>query len=201
MGVFSPPGSGGQTPGKNCREWALYEPAHTSTSANLCNGGRFEGVFYEPCSMRAACRVATERRAVEGNMEESGGPRRLPVLNPMSPQAVAPRYLEATPLRVPDFNRLPTSIPQQRTSQQLQQYQASAQYPQPVLPPKEYPRAMQTPFASMTPVYQGGVSPTFLPRDSENVFGRLGTNMLQGVFAVLGWHVYDYARTVDLFRS
>ena len=71
----------------------------------------------------------------------------------------------------------------------------------PVMPPQGYPPAMQTPYVSPTPVYNmGGVSPTFLPENGENVWHRLGKNMLQGAFNSFGWHAFDYSRSVDMFR-
>jgi hypothetical protein len=74
-------------------------------------------------------------------------------------------------------------------------------FPQPVVPPTDYPAAMRTPYASATTVYGGGTSPTFLPLDGEDVFQRLTKNMLQGALAACGWHLFDYARAVDLFRG
>lgn len=177
--------------GANCNEWASYEPEGASPTASLCHGGWFEGNHYDSCPKKLACKVATERLTMTTA-------RRLPVLNP----ATGPRPLQPTRIEVPslrptqDLSRVPTAL-QQRASQYGQR--ADTGYPQPIIPPEEYPKAMRTPYASITPVYQGGVSPTFLPRDNEEVFGRLGKNMLQGVLASSGWHIYDYSRSVDLF--
>jgi hypothetical protein len=193
MGVLVPQSAGSvnSSKGANCNEWASYEPEGTSATAKLCHGGWFNGDQYDPCPKKLACKIATERRTLN-----DGSVRRLPVLNPVSGvRTLQPQRIEVPAIRQPDLSRIATSIPQRTQTQQHYE----AQYPQPVIPPPEYPKAMRTPYASATPVYQGGVSPTFLPRDNEEVFGRLGKNMLQGVLAGIGWHIYDYSRSVDLF--
>jgi len=81
------------------------------------------------------------------------------------------------------------------------QYHHHPAVPYPVQPPPYFPYSMQTPYASPTPVGAGGgITPTFLPKEDEGLFSRLGKNILQGMVGANGWHVYDYARTVDLFQ-
>ena len=71
--------------------------------------------------------------------------------------------------------------------------------PTPVQPPQQYPQAMQTPFAAPVPFHTGGISPTFIPEGDEGIFSRLMKKVGQGMIASTGWHVFDYARTVDMF--
>ena len=71
--------------------------------------------------------------------------------------------------------------------------------PTPVQPPQQFPQSMQTPFAAPIPFHAVGVSPTFLPDEDEGIFSRLGKNIGQGMIPSTGWHIYDFARTVDMF--
>jgi hypothetical protein len=82
-----------------------------------------------------------------------------------------------------------------------QQSHYSGGYPTPVIPPNEFPSAMRTWFAAPTPtpVSVGGITPTFLPVGRRDVFGRLVKNAAQGCVGAIGWHVYDFARNIDLF--
>jgi len=57
---------------------------------------------------------------------------------------------------------------------------------------------MQTPYV---PATEGWGAPTFLPRAGESVWERLVKNLVQAVFAVVGFQIYNYMRSIDLFRS
>jgi hypothetical protein len=56
--VGSATGPTGKT--KNCDTWAEYEPPMSSSFANLCNGGSFEGYRWQACPSRLECRNATQ---------------------------------------------------------------------------------------------------------------------------------------------
>lgn len=192
----------GPIPGKkkNCTSWAEYEAPGTSSTAAMCHGGRYNGSFYQPCPSRHECRTVTIDQTRRGPS--------LPILNPtgagMGLRSIASqRPIESTThFRPMNFGQstLPAATgPQQRQPQQPQRYYES-QFSHPVMPPDDYPAAMRTPYASATTLHGGGVSPTFLPREGENLFERLGKNILQGALSACGWHIFDYTRAVDIFR-
>lgn len=57
---------------------------------------------------------------------------------------------------------------------------------------------MQTPYvSSMDP----GNAPTFLPTSGEGALERLVKNVLQAMVAALGWQIYNYLRSIDIFRT
>ena len=70
---------------------------------------------------------------------------------------------------------------------------------QPIMPPKDFPEQMQTPYLAPRPVPSMGVTPTFLPGEDESVWSRLGKNVTQGAIGSTGWHLFDFARSVDFF--
>jgi hypothetical protein len=90
-----------------------------------------------------------------------------------------------------------TSIPTLRPKTATEPDEAAVPVPGVVIPPKEYPETMRTPFAEPTGI--GGVTPTFLPMKKEQIFARLGKNIVQGMVGSTGWHVFDFARNVDFF--
>ena len=188
---------------KNCSDWAQYEMRGTSSTATLCHGGRFEGKLYQPCPARYECQHATMAKT-----RSDGQPvRSLPVMNPTGIQQLRP-IVSQTPVsqqQAPTFRPMtfggPTTLPASAPrALQSRAFPGESTFPQPIVPPEDYPASMRTPYASATHVYGGGTSPTFLPRDGENVFDRLIKNIVQGALAACGWHIFDYARSVDLFR-
>lgn len=194
---------------QNCQEFATFEPLGSSSSAALCHGGKYQERYFNPCPVRAECKQATTQRAQDQH-------RHLPILNPAGvpiasqnlsqswERAQQARQLAAAPPispRAPIF-RAPTfssTIPA-ATAPQGPRYDQPTTFPTPIIPPDHFPEAMRTPYASATPVYGGGTSPTFLPGSGENVFERLTKNMVQGALSAAGWHIFDFTRAVDLFR-
>jgi hypothetical protein len=206
---------------KNCSSWAKYESGFTGAAA-MCNGGHFDGDYYETCPVRFQCKTDTDSK------------KHLPVMNPSQPFG-GTRMIASTPntggtpsgfgadphrwrreqeARLAGF---PTSMPSGRPAQvggaqparpaypQAQQVGGypsvpyPVYYPQPVAPPPQFPAAMQTQYASPIPFHAGGVTPTFLPHDGENIWSRLGKNVAQGMIGSTGWHIFDFARNVDFF--
>lgn len=186
---------------KNCTEWAQYEPQHSSEAAALCHGGWYrdpkEGHrHYEPCPCRPECKAATEGRAYTPEH------RRLPVINPTGisynqqpfSSIQRPSFTQPPGFRAP----VPASLPAQSyVKQRINEYVDSA-VPRPVVPPVEYPHSMQTPYVAS--LDSGGGSPTFLPQSGEDVFERLAKNMIQAAIATCGWQVFNYLRSIDLFK-
>lgn len=210
---------------KNCQTWAAYETGNGGTAA-MCNGGYYEGDYYEPCPVRFQCKSDTDNK------------RHLPVMNPSQPFG-GTRIIASTPNiqqvqnqgHRPDhpffsdpqrwrreheqrMSGLPTSMPGRppqvggaQPSRQAQPTQSTGfpsvpyptYYPHPVSPPSQYPPAMQTPYASPIPFHAGGITPTFLPAAGESVWSRLGKNVGQGMIGAFGWQVFDLARNVDFF--
>lgn len=68
----------------------------------------------------------------------------------------------------------------------------------PVIPPKEYPETMRRPYVAPQPS-SGEPTPTFLPETKEETFPRMIYNILQGMLGAIGWQIYSYLRSVDLF--
>lgn len=212
---------------KNCQLWAAYETGNSGTAA-MCNGGHYDGDYYEPCPVRFQCKNETDSK------------RHLPVMNPPQPFG-GTRIIASTPnlsqQQQQQYRRgedhpffsdpqrwrrehearmatMPTSMPGR--PQQVGGAQPArannqpvdgwfptapypAYYPQPVSPPPQYPPAMQTPYASPIPFHAGGITPTFLPAPGESVWSRLGKNVGQGMIGAFGWQVFDLARNVDFF--
>jgi hypothetical protein len=198
-------------PGKmmNCGAYATYEPSDSSEEcAAMCHGGRYNQDTYRPCPVRAECRQETINRKY----------RRLPVLQeqqtlitpppkPTEPPAVNPFLMP--PFRMPSLGGMPTQNPQAKPQEPsispTQRAQAEAayraregQFPGATIPAENAPRGMRTPYAAVTSAY-GEISPTFLPGENENIIDRLLKNILQGILAVIGWHLFNFARSVDLF--
>ena len=212
---------------KNCSFWAAYEAGNVGTAA-MCNGGHYEGDYYEPCPVRYQCKSDTDNK------------RHLPVMNPTQPFG-GTRILASTPNIQQDRQQqgewrrdqpffadpgrwrreheqrmanLPTSVPRRpeqvggaRPANPVNYEHMSGfpsvpyptYYPHPVSPPPQFPPAMQTPYASPIPFHAGGITPTFLPAPGESVWSRLGKNVGQGMIGAFGWQVFDLARNVDFF--
>ena len=189
---------------KNCNEWALFEPRHSSASAAMCNGGYYDGDRYPECPSKYDCKAAT--------VKKEKGKRALPVMNPSRPFST--RTIGGTP-NLPKFERASpfawTSLPTKNGEQvevdedETPWHYPYGQFPMAVVPPPvmpapgQYPLAMQTPYARPTPTHMGGITPTFLPVGKHDIFSRLGKNIAQGMIGATGWHIFDFARTVDLF--
>lgn len=182
---------------KNCRSWAEWEPPGSSPTATLCHGrGRHEGHWYDPCPSRFSCKVATEKKQQEEREERAR--TRLTVLNPAKPYNAQPV------VSTPNFrsNATPTvaTLPQKREYP----YHAAAvghHTPIPVVPPQEFPVAMQVPYVH-NPVVQGlAMSPTFLPTEGEGHIARIMKNAAQGALSGMAWHVFNYSFSVDLFQK
>lgn len=45
----------------------------------------------------------------------------------------------------------------------------------------------------------GAMSPTFRPREGDNVLARLMRNVGNGLVGAVGWHLWSYAQHVDIF--
>lgn len=213
---------------KNCGSkdgvpiWADYEEGH-SGSAALCNGGIFDNDSYDACPSRPECQRATEINRIE----EEDRKRRLPVLStngrlgstqivgatpaaqrsamnptePADPTRWRPTYDANRPTMPARSTQLPQQPQQQYYDTRYREREQSYPHyaPQPVMPPQQFPMAMQTPYAAPVPFHAGGISPTFLPDRDESLPLRLLKNVGQGAIASTGWHVFDFARTVDFF--
>ncbi len=199
-----PPAPQGQQARPNCDSFGSYEPEYSTATAVLCHGGEHNGSIYRRCPVQAECRKATiEARVagrrhlpIEGQPPIVNNPLRPPLTRPVTQQQTQQQQQPATrPYQSFAQRYAPTTIPGRSPYAQ-----EAVHFPHPVIPPQEYPEAMRTPYASPTPVYGGGTSPTFLPQSGENVFERLSKNMVQGAIASMGWQVFDYLRAVDLFR-
>lgn len=209
---------------KNCSSWAKYESGFTGEAA-MCNGGHYDGDYYEPCPVRFHCKSETD------------GKKHLPVMNPAQPFG-GTRMIASTPntqpsqgggfgadpyrwrreqeSRLAGFPTTMSARPSQVGGAQPARAGAAQQpgpaqaanypsvpypiyFPQPVSPPPQFPPAMQTSYAAPIPFHAGGVTPTFLPAAGENIWSRLGKNVAQGMIGSTGWHVFDFARSVDFF--
>lgn len=71
-------------------------------------------------------------------------------------------------------------------------------FPRAVMPDGDAPRGMRSAFASRTPSY-GEIAPTFLPNAAESPWKRLFKNVAQGILAAIGFTLWNYCRTIDLF--
>lgn len=183
---------------KNCNAWAEYEQPHTSETSKMCHGGFYKqqgwltAREYPACPSRAECKQATQVGVADD------GRRRLPILNPGS----ASRPLSPA-FSVPEYRTsgLPSTLPARAAQVAQRAVHDIADYfqaPRPIQPPPEYPASMQTPYV---PATEGWGAPTFLPRVGESVWERLVKNLVQAVFAVVGFQIYNYMRSIDLFRS
>lgn len=210
---------------KNCGNWAEWESGNVGTAV-MCNGGWTDGLYFETCPVRAECKSATDRKKhlpiFQQNQRPNGGtavlasslgsPMRLSPDRPVAQQTDYDRNfqrnheaylasLQATRGQAQATGgmiRRPAGAPQLA---QTQQYQGTIPQgsPFPVQPPQTFPHHMQTPYAAPQPT-MGSQTPTWLPQQDENPFGRLGKNIAQGMAGSLGWHVFDYFRNVDVFR-
>lgn len=183
----------------------------------MCNGGIFDGDTYDPCPSREPCRQATLNK-VHLNVVRSPSHNRTQIVGSTKPVSAPSDGWRTTRQAIENGARLmnaaPTTLaaarPAQGTGMMMsgQPQPGQANYPgvpypmyvpTPVQPPQQFPQAMQTPFAAPIPFHAGGISPTFLPDHDEGIFSRLGKNVGQGMIASVGWHVFDFARNVDMF--
>lgn len=182
---------------KNCGAWAEYEMPHSSETSKLCHGGFYREkdwprpLEYPACPSRAECKQATMMRSVADD-----GRRRLPILNPGTSRPLSPAF------SIPEYRSqvLPNTLPTrgaQATHRAVTDFTEYFQAPRPIQPPAEYPASMQTPYVAAT---EGWGAPTFLPQIGESVWERLVKNLVQSIFAVIGFQIYNYMRSIDLFR-
>lgn len=75
---------------------------------------------------------------------------------------------------------------------------AAGGIPQVVVPAPSAPSGTRTPYAAPT-AFSGDFFPTYMPDEDESVWSRLFKNMFQGILAAIGWAIWNYCRTVDLF--
>lgn len=201
---------------KNCNTWGEYEVPGASATAAMCNGGWYDRDFYHECPVKAECRAETQRKAGRVHLPLTHEPR--PMALPRSVPLAGTPNLEARPaLAAPrpktwadQWGTRPsmpaTSVPQKPVQAAAlvpkglpTPADVPAPLPYPVAPPKEWPAAMHTPYAGPSGAPSMGVTPTFLPTEDEGIFSRLAKNAAQGAIGAVGWHVFDFARTVDLF--
>jgi len=203
---------------KNCGTFAEYEGGNSGEAA-MCNGGIYDGDTYDACPSKEPCRQATVqlRPKYASAPERNYGTQivgRTPTAAPdngwraASSAATQSWWNGSTtmPAARPPVGGTPQGRP--AGQQPTQPNTANLSYPSvpypmyvptPVQPPQQFPQSMQTPFAAPIPFHAGGVSPTFLPDEDEGILSRLGKNIGQGMIASTGWHIYDFARTVDMF--
>lgn len=198
---------------KNCGTFAEYEGGNSGEAA-MCNGGIYDGDTYDSCPSREPCRQATvqlrpkhapapERNygtQVVGRTATASPPQTgwRQVDNMINQSVQSTRWASpATTLPAAKPGGAAPGAQPGMVSYNGVPYPAYV--PTPVQPPPQFPPAMQTPFAAPIPFHAGGVSPTFLPEQGGGVFKRLGKNIGQGLIASTGWHVFDFARNVDMF--
>ena len=204
---------------KNCDSWGVYENRGESDTAAMCHGGWFDGEKFRECPSKFHCRQATR---------DGPQPRAAPAMNPSKPygsrllgstRGSDPLYKFTRMAEERPLPRMPTSIPAKRgrsarppnASQAVPYYaQARAQqnqypsqgatyYPTPAEPPAEFPVEMRTPFVAPSGV--ATTSPSFLPVNGEGLAGRLTKNMAQGAMGAVAWHLFEFTRSVDMFRK
>lgn len=184
---------------KNCNEWELYEEPGASSTARLCNGGKHEGEWLDPCPSRADCKLATLRASRNDNRRAA-----LPNNRGGVPFGGASSYRGGSSVVASTAGRgqyTPTPMsPTRKTTPILENaLRHLAESHAPVQAPANYPAVMRTPYAA-PPTTPGGVmTPTFIPMDDEGILPRLAKNMAQGAVGAAGWQIYDLARTIDFF--
>lgn len=183
----------------------------------MCNGGIYDGDTYDSCPSRDGCRQAT----VQLRPKHAAVPDRnygTQIVGRTSATAPEDGWRQASRQATQAWWNSSTTMPAAKPTNPAQlgrppgpsQYQQPANMtypgvpyptyvPTPVQPPQQFPQAMQTQFAAPIPFHAGGVSPTFLPDDDESILSRLGKNIGQGMIASTGWHIFDFARNVDMF--
>lgn len=193
---------------KNCTVWADYESQTAGTpTSKLCNGGQYEGKYWYPCASKYDCRDATEAAK-----REEAAKYHLPQYPVMGQPGTLMGPALASPAAAP---RVPTSNPTPFMSALAGRPvapQVSAAVPGPVaplhaapgaavpvVPPPAYPVAMQAPHVYHPQHATIGVTPTFLPLEGENVWGRLGKNIGQGMIGSFGYQIASLANAVDFF--
>lgn len=189
---------------KNCTQWAMYEEGSSGTAA-LCNGGWFDGKWKKECPAKPECRTASINAGSYVPVQNLTRPQ----ATSFSPQIVASTPNLQGPIRAPapgsSFWNITNTLPSAANGQQARQPQTmqaqvqnQARPPQPQLG-QPVSQHLQTPFMPYHPPQIGGVTPTFLPVHGESVFSRLIRNIIQGFFGAMGWHIFDFTRTVDFF--
>jgi hypothetical protein len=186
---------------QNCTTFGMYEPAaETTRTRNLCHGGWYEASWYEPCPVRSECYVATSSKK-----------RTLPVVNSVAPaKAVAQEgFVRLPAFRGPNFSGMPTQHPQATTPRDAVRakvaevmesalHGAEAYVPHVVSPGVDAPPGMRTPFVGTA---ETAASPTFIPREGQSTFERLFFNILQAIIAAIGYQVWSFARSIDIFST
>ena len=203
---------------KNCGTFAEYGGGNSGEAA-MCNGGIYDGDTYDPCPSRGPCQQATlQLRPKQAAAPDRNYGTQIVGRTPGATPAPENGWRDASRNAQESWWRASTTLPAARPAagqapprnNQPAPTGANLAYPSvpypayvptPIQPPQQFPQAMQTPFAAPIPFHAGGVSPTFLPDEDEGIFSRLGKNIGQGMIASTGWHVYDFARTVDMFGN
>lgn len=212
-----------EVPGKmqNCDDFGSFidKTFTTQEARKMCHGGVYLGKEYEPCPVAHECYVATvgTRRA-----------RSLPQLNPQGATIVTPpppskkeRVFSLDDFEIPklDFSLGDFGLPNMTQIPQAKEEEKPAK-PKTV---EEHVRAtvaeflrdhdsrrvaqpldgalpgMRTPFLSGSQKHAEASPPTFLPTGVESTWDRLFKNIVQGIIAAIGFAIWQFARTIDLF--
>lgn len=188
---------------KNCTVWADYEPQTAGTpTSKLCNGGNYEGKYWYPCASKYDCRDATEAAKREEAAKYhlpmyQGAPAMGPALS--APAATRVPTTNPSPFASALAGRVPPPPQQQLSMGPPTPMYAAPGAAMPVVPPQAYPAAMQAPHVYHPQHATIGVTPTFLPLEGENVWGRLGKNIGQGMIGSFGYQIASLANAVDFF--
>lgn len=191
---------------KNCDQWALYEEPGSSESANLCNGGEFDGEHYAPCPQRLSCRVATAKNdsttstsSFHGNtgrrvLASTGGLNRGRSLPVMPSGQRGPNRHAGSPLK-PMGNS--TESFRERIARKQQENEKARQgrfrHHGTTVVPGEH--------AAQGPHVESETSPVFMPDNLDGIFTRWGKNIVQGAMFATGQQIADYTKHVDVFGT
>lgn len=194
----------------NCNSFGTYEPPLSGSKyKTLCHGGIFENERYDPCPVKVECFNKTQRSGQSYYSGTSAGSsaqpareperRSLPVVqgnkDDRGPIPLSAYGLQ--PLRRPDYRNMPTRFTQEPTQngRPTEAYSTKDYVVPAVVPPKSAPESLQKPHLN----YFGEMAPTFIPETGEDVWVRLMWNVVQSVIAAVGWQIYAFARTINLF--
>lgn len=161
-----------------------------------------------------------EEEVEEGEEEEEAEEEEAPPAPPTKARDPAELFrtlFKAHEFKVPDLSELPTKLPSARpvvTPRPAAPPAATppapaaptgptvvgpaTQFNQVVMPSSEAPPGMRSSYAAPTAGF-AETAPTFTPREGESTWGRLWKNVVQGVIAAIGWALWNYCRTIDLF--
>lgn len=192
-------------PGKkqNCTEFGTFVPqlASNDPMRALCHGGYYKGDFWDPCDVRPECRLASARRVEEGG-EVLVNPASLVRRTPQDvvKSSVRQEALPFTPLTVRDFNKMGTTIPRAGGTPQQQAAQGAqqARNPRVFYPPPNSPPGMRTPYVE-SDAWGGEASPSWTPKEGESPWDRMFLNVIQGIISIIGYHIWQFTRRIDLF--